>query len=174
MPLTLFRNNGQFNFQEVDLNISENIPTDNYGISWADYDKDGFLDFYICRYVDNAFGQETVTNLLIKNNGDGTFEDVTIQAAVGNGYQQSFSSTWADFNKDGNIDLYVVNDRTMWPNVLFLNNADGTFTDASVSSNSDVAVDAMTSTIGDMDNDRDLDIYVTNGSPGKSPTQEHK
>jgi len=162
----LFRNNGQFNFQEVDLNISENIPTDNYGISWADYDKDGFLDFYICRYVDNAFGQETVTNLLIKNNGDGTFEDVTIQAAVGNGYQQSFSSTWADFNKDGNIDLYVVNDRTISPNVLFLNNADGTFTDASVSSNSDVAVFAMTSTIGDMDNDRDLDIYVTNGSPG--------
>ena len=162
----LFRNNGQFNFQEVDLNISENIPTDNYGISWADYDKDGFLDFYICRYVDNAFGQETVTNLLIKNNGDGTFEDVTIQAAVGNGYQQSFSSTWADFNKDGNIDLYVVNDRTISPNVLFLNNADGTFTDASVSSNSDVAVFAMTSTIGDMDNDRDLDIYVTNDSPG--------
>ena len=68
--------------------------------------------------------------------------------------------------KDGNIDLYVVNDRTISPNVLFLNNADGTFTDASVSSNSDVAVFAMTSTIGDMDNDRDLDIYVTNGSPG--------
>ncbi len=162
----LFRNNGQFNFQEIPLNISENIPTDNYGISWADYDDDGFLDFYVCRYVNNAFGEETLTNLLIKNNGDGTFEDVTIEAAVGNGYKQSFSSTWADFNKDGHIDLYVVNDRCIWPNVLFINNGDGTFTDSSASSNSDLAVSAMSSTVGDADNDNDLDIYVTDGTPG--------
>ncbi len=163
----LFENRGDLVFQEVSLDFPSNVNASNSGISWADYDNDGWLDFYVCRYIRYIDGAlEELTNLLFKNNGDGTFTDVTESAGVGNGYTQSFIGTWADFDDDGDLDLHIANDRYLFPNALYENNGDGTFTDIAAQSGTDIRILAMTSSVADYDNDEDLDIYCTNGYDG--------
>src|SRR5690606_12563100 len=70
-----------------------------------------------------------------------------------------------DYNADGWEDLFLVIDRVSWPNELFRNNGDGTFTSATVSSGFDFNICAMTGTVTDYDHDQDLDIYITNNPP---------
>ena len=163
----LFKNDGAFNFQEIDFGIIDNTPTFNSGISWGDYDNDGLLDAYVTRYPSlNADEIENKTNLLIKNLGNDIFLDVTIDLGVGNGLKHSFISTRVDLDNDNDLDLYVVNDRFEFPNATFLNNADGTFTEVTDTNGADLAILAMTSTIDDYDNDADFDIYCTNTFTG--------
>jgi len=162
----IFENTGDLNLVEYDLNYEpvEDFGTDNFGISWGDYDQNGFLDFYVSRYVD-VNQSEFYPNLLFKNNGDGTFEEVSAALGVANGEQQTFISSWFDSDLDGDLDLYLANDRTVYENALY-ENTDGSFTDISESSNTNIAILAMCTTIGDYDNDEDLDIYVSNGFSG--------
>ena len=92
------------------------------------------------------------------------FEDVTQFSGTGNGIQQSFQSTWIDVDRDGWLDLHVVNDRLVWPDVLFRNNGDGTFQD--MASDWGLAVEAysMSSSFADFDKDQDWDVVSTNGA----------
>jgi hypothetical protein len=143
--------------------IDQSSSTRSYGISFGDFDNNGFVDLYICNYHTWIDSKE---NELYMNNGDGTFSDVTEFSGVGNGFQQSFQATWIDINYDGFVDLHVINDRVDMYNAFYINNGDGTFTDLAPGLGADLGIYAMSSTFGDFDRDGDMDLYVTNGSDG--------
>jgi hypothetical protein len=124
-----------------------------YGISWADYDNDGWLDLFVARHTND-------NNLLYHNRGDGTFDRVATGAIVNDGgYSNPVS--WGDYDADGCVDLFVgnVNDQA---NFLYHNNCDDTFTRIT---DGPIATDigfSSTSNWVDYDNDGDLDLFVGN------------
>ncbi|MGF1564413.1 MAG: FG-GAP-like repeat-containing protein [Flavobacteriales bacterium] len=166
----LFNNDGNFNFTDVSFDAGlYGVPERHYGLSFSDFDKDGDLDMYTCVYAFDAGPVPYHTqNHLFRNEGDGTFTDITVEAGVGDGVRLSFQSVWFDYDHDGWEDLFVINDR-LFANSLYKNNGDGTFTDVSQAAGIQFAgQDPMTATVGDYDNDGDLDIFLTNtGVPGK-------
>lgn len=131
------------------------------GISARDYDQDLDLDLYICSYHDpmSPVQQE---NILLQNDGSGYFTDMTVQAGVGNGLQHSFQGSWFDYDGDGYEDLWVINDRSIFPNALYRNLGDGTFYDISNDVGANIGIEAMSATLFDPDNDADWDMYCTN------------
>ena len=159
----LFVNNGSMSFHEVTSTCG--LPTNNiftYGASWGDYNNDGYLDVFLS----NRDVTGVVPNYLYKNNGDGTFVNVSNLAGILEVSDLSFCSAFFDYDKDGWQDIYVSNDRVDNPNVLYKNNGDGTFTDVSVNTGTNLYIDAMSVTIDDYNNDGWLDIYVTNTPSG--------
>lgn len=158
----LYRNDGWPNFTDVtaSLNMPMVVGVNTFGNAWADYDKDGDLDVYICNRNINE-----VTNWLCKNNGDGTFQQVASEAGVTNTDNYCFQAVWCDFNNDSWLDLYVAND-LYTGNSMYFNNGDGTFQDVSIVSNTNLAIEAMCVNVGDYDNDNDFDIYVANVATG--------
>ncbi len=153
----LLHNDGDGTFTDVTEKAGVGAKMFTYGASWADYDKDGFLDLYLANY---GVGK---TNILYRNNGDGTFTDVTAKAGVGD-RSWSWTACWADVNNDSWPDLYVVNGQypAGQPNKLYLNNGDGTFTDASKASGADDPNWGLGAAFADVDSDGDLDLYVSN------------
>ncbi len=166
--LKLLENNGSL--QLTDITATSGISTESYAYiapAWADYDHDGFLDFYIAKYYFGAnFQADVFASVLYKGNGDGTFTDATVEAGVFLSPRATFQAVWFDYDSDGWQDLYLVIDRYTWTNELYKNNGDGTFTNVTVQSNSSLFINAMTGTIGDYDNDLDFDVYITNGFDG--------
>lgn len=138
------------------------------GAAWADYDKDGLLDVYICNFNSPFFNDVLKTNYLYRNLGDGTFEDVTLAADVANSSQQTFQAVWFDYNNDDWPDMYVINDRTFHKNSLYRNNGDGTFTDQGTESGTDISIYAMSATSFDYNSDGFQDLYITNGIEGNA------
>jgi hypothetical protein len=118
------------------------------GISAADYDNDGLYDLFI---------PDGVESKLFRNNGDGSFSDVTAKAGL-SGLDGVSVALFADYDNDGHKDLFV--SRTFKPNQLFHNNGDGTFTD--VTAKSGIGADCCTTVASwvDYDNDGKLDLYV--------------
>jgi hypothetical protein len=163
-PVRLFRNDGNWDF--VNVTASSGLVQEagnRWGASFGDLDKDGFLDLYVCTYIyqpeEYAYSK---LNHLYRNNGDGTFTDVTLPAGVGNGLKASFQSTWVDFNEDGWPDIYVINDFAD-ANALFRNNGNGTFTDMALAMGLDETGEhCMSISLSDFDLDGDLDLYITN------------
>ena len=161
----LFNNNGNFVFTEVTLAAGfPNVNKYTYGASWGDYNKDGFLDVFLC----SKDPSKTTPNELYKNNGDGTFINISDSAGISNIGHQTFCAAFFDYDNDGDQDIYLANDRTVNTNILYRNNDDGTFTDVSTLSGTDVALNAMSTTIGDYNQDGWMDIYVTNTSEGNA------
>lgn len=133
------------------------------GFSARDYDRDGDLDVYISSYHDDLGGDVFIyENMLFQNTGNGYFEDVTLVAGVGNGYLHSFQGAWMDFTGNGFDDLWVINDRSIFPNALYANSGNGSFEDISQDVGADIGIEAMSATLFDPDNDGDWDQYVTN------------
>ena len=161
----IWLNDGNMQFTDVTstCGISTSVISKSYGASFGDYDNDGFIDLYICNFHTSVINIE---NELYHNNGDGTFTDVTAIAGVGNGLKPSFQSTWIDIDKDGFLDLHVINDRPDQQNSFYHNNGDGIFTDMAADWGADISVWAMSSTFGDYDKDGDMDLYVTNSLAG--------
>ncbi|MTE25347.1 FG-GAP-like repeat-containing protein [Winogradskyella ouciana] len=146
-----------------DITLSSGMLTDvlvTYGASWGDYNKDGFLDVFLSNR------STSIPNVLYKNNGDNTFSLVNTEAGIINIGTLSFCSAFFDYNNDGHQDIYVANDKIENANTLYNNNGDGTFTDFSVESGSDITIDAMSVTIDDYNADGWMDIYITNDVPG--------
>lgn len=169
---SMYRNNGDFTFTNVSEEIGfANVVERHYGLSFCDYDNDGDLDMYLCVYaLDSGNDEFNANNHLYRNNGDGTFTDVSLEAGVADGVKLSFQSVWFDYDNDGWIDLFIINDR-LYSNSLYRNNGDGTFTNMT-----DFAFvgfaghDPMTASVADFENDGDLDVYFTNtGVSGKKP-----
>jgi hypothetical protein len=181
-PLTtLYRNllmeTGRSNFTNVTVSagiLRKDKPEDaarggiaatGAGVGWGDYNNDGYLDIY-WRSADYD-----VDNVLFKNNGNGTFTDVTAEAGVSilgkviKANSQG-SPNWVDFDNDGNLDLLVCNEGDA--NILFRNNGDGTFKDITKSFSGPSGFpflnpgNANGACWGDIDNDGDLDCYIAN------------
>lgn len=136
------------------------IEVKGSGVAFVDYDNDDLLDVYAVN-GNNLPGAKTdipPINHLYRNNGDGTFTDVTEDAGVGDGGYGHGVAT-ADYDNDGDQDIYIAN---YGPNVLYRNNGDGTFTD--FTGEAGVAGDVWTASAAfcDVDNDGLLDLYVAN------------
>jgi len=146
--------------QYTEVTFSAGLDTDAaplYGSTWADYDSDGFLDLYVCKYYTGDLGQ----NYLYHNNGDGTFNEVTSSLGVSDSEGFSFNSVFFDMDMDGDMDLFTSNDRSS-ENRIYENNETQTFQDVSAIMDMNVAMNSMGAELGDFDNDHDLDLYVTN------------
>jgi hypothetical protein len=135
------------------------VETMGPGCAWFDYDGDGFLDLYIVngRTLPGFTTQQPLSNALYRNNGNGTFTDVTRAAGVqGSGYGMGVAV--GDVDNDGAPDLYLTN---FGPNQLYRNNRNGTFTD--VTAKAGVSRSAWSASAAFLDFDRDgfLDLYVT-------------
>jgi len=182
-PNVLYHNNGDGTFSDVTKKAGVGDEKWGAGCAFADYDRDGHIDLFVANYVDFRFennptaslkgirmysGPESFNGLpdvLYKNNGDGTFTDVTDSAGLFTSEGKGLGVVWGDYDNDGYADLFVANDRT--PNFLYHNNGDGTFMDvalfAGVAYSEDgVAFNGMGANFGDYDNDGYLDIVVTN------------
>ena len=131
-PDVLYRNDGLGAFTDVSLaaGIRDDLHTAAEGVTWGDFDNDGDLDLFVAN-IDAA-------DRLYRNEGDGTFINVTETAGVG--YTgRSVGVSWADYDNDGDLDLYVGVQISPpnTPNILYRNNGDGTF--ANVSQDAGVA-----------------------------------
>jgi len=181
----LYRNNGDGTFTDVTAQARV-ADEGNWSTSagWFDYDKDGWLDLVVTNYIDwspksnlwcgehkpgyrsycnpnNYRGQKTT---LYHNNHDGTFSDVSEKSGVSKAESKGMSMVLADLNNDGWPDIAVANDT--WPNFLFENNHDGTFSDVSLISGLAASEDGryeagMGIDAADVDGDGNLDIYIT-------------
>lgn len=130
----------------------------NYSAIWIDYDNDHDIDLYLSKCLGTALPGDIIrTNLLYRNNGDGTFTEVAGQAGVDDN-AQSWSTAFEDFDNDGDIDAFVVNHDMA--NRLYRNNGDGTFTDVITSSGIDpFDFGAFENSTGDFNNDGNVDIF---------------
>lgn len=122
------------------------------GAAWGDYDNDGWVDIYVTSKIE--------PNRLFRNQGDGTFEDKAAAAGVDDPDGRSGGCAFADYDNDGDPDLFVCNSGD---NKLFENNGDGTFTDITTAAGiAGGPRNSQTVTWGDYDNDGYLDFYVAN------------
>ena len=197
-PNVLYMNNGDGTFRDSTAEAGVGDARWSSAAAAADYDNDGDLDLFVANYLDydlNSLPTEgkfcSYQNLpvacgprglkgagdsLYRNNGDGTFSDVSASAGVADreGYY-GLGAAWGDYDGDGRLDLFVANDNT--PNYLYRNNGDGTFTDAAIEAGVAFSEDGreqscMGVEFEDLDNDGRLDIMVTNFS-GESNTLYH-
>jgi len=133
-----------------------------HGVAAGDYDRDGDVDLFIaCEGAD----------VLLANDGSGSFADVTGAAGVGGPSDDvSMGAVWADLNGDGLLDLYVVAHSATAPaasdarnaNRIYVNRADGTFADVTAASGAGGDGSSHTALIADLDGDGNLEIYVAN------------
>jgi hypothetical protein len=165
-PNRLYRNNGDGTFTDVAPLARVDDPGSGEGVAWGDYDNDGDLDLNLANYGDGV-------NRLYRNGGDGTFTDVARAAGVapqsrsGEPPAAYVGASWADFDNDGLLDLYVV--RVNGANLLYRNNGDGTFTDVALEvgvASGEGGGSGRAAAWADYDNDGDLDIFVANFMPG--------
>ena len=188
----LYHNNGDGTFTDVTQKAGVDDTRWSMGAAFGDYDNDGDLDLFVANYVDfhlddlPEFGKGKFCNFrgvpvqcgprglpgagdsLFRNNGDGTFTNVTQEAGVSDPEGRfGLTAQWTDLDGDGWVDLYVANDA--WPNFLYRNNRDGTFTEDAFFAGTAVGEDgneqgSMGVAIGDYNHDGKPDIYVTNFS----------
>ena len=149
-------------FTHTDGKSGKRLFNEQYGSGggFFDYDNDGDLDIYLinARPQEEQVDAALPMNVLYRNNGDGSFTDVTHVAGVGDtGY--GVGATTGDYDNDGDIDLYLTN---FGPNILYRNNADGTFTDVAVSAQIADAGWGTSCAFADFDNDGFLELYVSN------------
>ncbi len=180
---TLYRNNGDSTFTNVTKIAGVECPLWSTGAALADYDGDGDVDLYVCNYVNydlEKFQQKKVKsrqsgilvpnalnptvfepqdNVLFRNNGDGTYTDVTTEAGVAAPGGRSMQAIFSDFDQDNDLDIYVANDTS--ENHIFRNNGDGTFTDVSAESWAADFRGSMGLAAGDYDTDGDVDIFIS-------------
>ena len=180
----LYRNNGDGTFTDVTSHAGVGDGSWSVSASFGDFNLDGYLDLYVANYLDyqletaHACFLEGVhiycgpheypgaRDTLYRNNGNGTFTDVTARVGLHNG-GKGLGTLFTDYNSDGYPDVFVANDAV--PDFLYRNNGDGTFTDvaitAGVAYNSEGrATASMGIATGDYDNDGLPDLFVTNFS----------
>jgi hypothetical protein len=175
-PMGLLRNLGGGRFEDVTKSAGLLGPIASQSAAWGDFDLDGHLDLFVCGEsrggglessslfadLDSLDGDERSRLCrLYRNNGDGTFADVTAAAGVANG-RYAKGASWGDLDDDGLPDLYVSN--MAGPNRLYRNDGDGTFTDLAPELGVAGPRDGFACWWFDFDNDGHLDIFTTDYS----------
>jgi len=162
--LRWFRNEGNLRFEDRTAEAGLLGVTGGLNMVQADYDNDGDLDVFLLR---GAWAEDKGRhpNSLIRNNGDGTFIDATFEAGLGQVHYPTQTASWADYDNDGDLDLYIGNEtssRLASPSQLFENRGDRTFED--VAEAAGVTNLSFTKAVvwGDYDADQFPDIYVSN------------
>jgi hypothetical protein len=182
---TLYRNTGLGRFEDVTAKAGVGSALWSASCAFGDIDNDGDVDLYVTNYVDfsvdnNKYCGDHVknvrtycppnvynglTDILYRNNGDGTFTDVSRESGIYPADGTGLGVVFGDYDNDGWIDIYVAND--LLPNFLFHNKGDGVFEEVALWAG--VAVDSsgralsgMGTDMGDIDGDGLLDIFVTN------------
>jgi hypothetical protein len=158
------RKSAGITFQQDSTQTDEKyyLETMGTGVAWIDYDQDGLMDLYFVQSgaTDAYKPARPLHSALYRNNGDGTFTDVTEKAGVGGEGHYGQGVAAGDYNNDGHPDLYVTGYGRA---ILYRNNGDGTFTD--VTTKAGVADEGAWSTSAgwfDFDKDGWLDLVVTN------------
>jgi len=188
-----YLNNGDGTF--LDVTKQSNLAESGFGYrstgcSWGDYDNDGFLDLVVVRHLnewnpmllqEKSFLDAVGILALFHNDGDGIFSNTTYllgdvnempQAKgiqFGGLFGSAFQPAWFDYDNDGDLDLYIVNDmgEDIQPNVMWRNEGLGSegqvvFKDVSVETRTNVAMFGMGIAVGDYDLDGYLDMFLTN------------
>ena len=180
-PDALYHNNGDGTFAEITLQAGIDNPHWGCSVVFFDYNLDGFLDLYVTNYVaydspENCMDRSGrrdycgpggffgVPDVLYHNNGDGTFSDISIKCGIAQGSSKGLGVVSADFNGDLFPDIYVSNDGEA--NHLWLNQKDGTFQDQALLLGAALnalgrAEAGMGIALGDIDNDNDIDLFIT-------------
>ncbi len=180
-PNVLWRHDGD---HFTDVSASAGVDHDRWGagVAWADIDGDADLDLFVTNYLE--FDLDLIppehaqamqrredpiamlpyvfpgqANVLYRNDGDGTFTDITQQAGLVAPDGKSLAATFFDQDGDGLLDLYVANDTT--PNTFWRNLGDGTFEEVSLFVGLDDPRGGMGIALDDMDHDGDLDVFTT-------------
>ena len=185
-PNRLYRNDGDGSFVDVTPTAARDLADPRWSTSaaFADYDADGDLDLFVANYVDfTVAGAKAchdpagvrdycgplqfrpVPDRLFRNEGNGTFRDVSEATGITKADGPGLGVAAADFNDDGRIDFYVANDAMA--NQLWVNRADGTFADGALLAGVALSGEgkpegSMGVAVGDPDNDGDFDLFVTN------------
>jgi cytochrome c peroxidase len=173
----LFHNRGDQGFVDVTLQAGLTDRYTSKTASWADYDNDGWLDLYIANWgctprCARSAGSSGEPDQLYHNNGDGAFSNVS-RLLGGKNDGGGFVARWLDYDDDGDLDIYVINDEFVVPpgNKLFRNDGPGCdgwcFSEVSQEAGADTKVMGMGVAADDWDQDRDLDIYFTNAGTMK-------
>ncbi|MEM1177819.1 MAG: CRTAC1 family protein [Acidobacteriota bacterium] len=162
---SLLRNDGNWVFLDVTATAGVGDPGQGETAAWGDYDEDGDLDLYVVNwYFEYDENSPLNRDGFYRNDGDGTFTDVSSWFDTPTLERPGFAASFVDYDNDGDLDLYVVNDKTQG-NPLWRNNGAGCggwcFEDVSVATGADRPAWAMGIAIGDYDNDGDLDFYYS-------------
>ena len=182
-PNVMYRNNGDGIFTDVTTDAGVGDARWSTGAAFADYDNDGDLDLYVPNYIEydlsklaavqeksKQYGQYVPSalnpvvfapqdNVLYRNNGNGTFTDVSADLRVKSEGGRSFQAIFTDFDLDGDLDLYIANDLS--PNTLYRNTGNGTFTNVSDDSWAADVRGSMGLGVGDYDRDGDVDFFIS-------------
>jgi hypothetical protein len=188
-PNVLYRNKGDGTFTDVTAKARVGDTRWGTNCAFGDYDRDGSVDLYVanymtfdekviprrgksdkCRYLgfDVFCGPQGLPgepDVLYRNNGDGTFSDVTARAGIKDPNYYGFGVLFSDLDNDGWLDIYVANDGN--PNLLFRNNRNGTFSEVGLISGTALneagrAQSGMGAGVGDYDGNGLFDLFVTN------------
>ncbi len=154
--LKFFHNNGDGSFSDQTDKAGLGNQIGGINCIQTDFNNDGWLDIFVMR----GGWEFPMRNSLLKNNGDGTFSDVTEASGLLSGEHRTHSAAWADFDNDGWLDVFVAHEET--PSQLFRNRGNGTFEDVTRKAGVGRTAFSKGSTWGDYDNDGFSDLYVSN------------
>ena len=169
-PMHYCRNNGNGTFTDVSDSSWLGYLTGGLNIMQTDYNNDGLKDIFVLRGAwKETFGKEP--NSLLRNNGDGTFTDVTHSSGLLSIYPTQ-TATWADFNNDGWLDVFIGNESIPMSeerntSELYINNKNGTFTEQAAKADCNIRDFVKGVTSGDYDNDGKTDIFISTMSGKK-------
>ncbi len=145
--------------------LTGEIVTDVYnshGLGWSDYDNDGDMDLFVANTYNDYPGPTPYmqVNGLYRNDGDFAFAKI-VSGPVATDVAISYGPSWADYDNDGDMDLYVANSGLPLANFLYSNNGDGSFSKVTTGEIVTAVEKTFTSSWADYDNDGDLDLFLT-------------
>jgi enediyne biosynthesis protein E4 len=171
-PNLLYINQGDGTFKEMAHAYGLDVVDSSVMAAFSDYDRDGWLDLYVTTNILNMTAHPSgQRGYLFHNNRNGTFTNVTEKAGIF-GEAQSHSATWWDYDNDGWPDLYVANDYG-YPDRLYHNNRDGTFTDNLNQVLPHTSFSSMGSDLGDVTNNGFIDFLVADMAASSHMRDQH-